>query len=116
MMKLIGLVLLTVTAMSAKAWAGDGPDDFMGYYSERVEGITVGAGNAKEVNSATHIIDPWPPYAADRRIPGDGERMSRTIRRYKDVTKIREAAPALAPEGIATSGFGSASGSAGSGR
>jgi hypothetical protein len=60
--------------------------------------VTASAGNAKSVNSAAHIIDPWPPYVANRRIPGNGARMVGAIERYKDVKKLQEAAPTLKPE------------------
>ncbi len=42
------------------------------------------AGDARDVNAVTHIIDPWPRYVRNRRIPGDGQRMVRAIERYKN--------------------------------
>ena len=33
------------------------------------------AGNAKDVNAAIHVVDPWPRDVNNRRIRGDGARM-----------------------------------------
>jgi hypothetical protein len=63
-------------------------DDPFVQYFERKDGVTVGAGNAKSVNSATHMIDPWPRYVGNTRIPGNGQRMSGAIERYRDVSKL----------------------------
>jgi len=52
-------------------------------YVQRTDTITLGAGNAKDVNAATHIIDPWPHRVGDRRIPANGERMVNAVDRYK---------------------------------
>lgn len=52
-------------------------------YLQRTDTITMSAGNAKEVNSAIHTIDPWPPYVNNRRIPANGERMTGAIQRYQ---------------------------------
>ena len=78
-------------------------DDPFVQYFERKDGVTVGAGNAKAVNSATHIIDPWPRNVGNTRIPGDGQRMSGAIERYRDVTKLPLAPPPIATEyGVTT--------------
>lgn len=61
--------------------------DIVGPYLRRTDSITAGAGNSKEVNSVVHMLDPWPPYAGNRRIPGNGERMSGAVERYRDVSK-----------------------------
>jgi hypothetical protein len=68
-----------------------------------VDGVTASAGNAKAINSATHIIDPWPPYVANRRIPANGERMVGAMERYRDVKKIEETPATLEPDSISTS-------------
>jgi len=52
-------------------------------YLHRSDTITLSAGNAKDVNAATHIIDPWPRRVANRRIPGNGERTAHAMERYK---------------------------------
>lgn len=64
--------------------AGD-VDDIAAPYLQRTDSIAAGAGNAKAVNSVTHMLDPWPPYAGNRRIPGNGQRMSGAVERYRDV-------------------------------
>src|SRR5262249_37086355 len=65
--------------------------------------ITLGAGNAKAVNAATHIIDPWPRYVGNRRIPGNGDRLSRAVERYRQGS-YRHPAPPISP--YATGGVG----------
>jgi hypothetical protein len=52
-------------------------------YVARSDTITLSAGNAKDVNAATHVIDPWPRNVKDRRIGGNGERMVGAIQRYQ---------------------------------
>lgn len=52
-------------------------------YVRRTDTITTSAGNAPNVNAATHVIDPWPNGVANRRIPADGDRMTRAVERYK---------------------------------
>ncbi len=111
MRKRSALVLLMVLTGFGPVRAGDGIwEDLMGYYSHRAEGVTVGAGDAKEANSAIHAADPWPPYAGNRSIPASGERMSRAIRRYQDVTKLQEAARAPVSEAIGANTSGASSG------
>src|SRR5258708_24173315 len=51
-------------------------DDPFEQYFQRKDTVTLGAGDAKEVNSVTHVIDPWPRYVGNTRIPGNGERMA----------------------------------------
>lgn len=67
-------------------------------YFARKNGVTLGAGNAKSVNSATHIIDPWPRYVGNARIPANGQRMSGAVERYRDVSKLPEAPRPIASE------------------
>jgi hypothetical protein len=72
-----GVVLMSVAAFSiARAYAGE-------EYLQRTDTITMSAGNAKEVNSAIHTIDPWPPRVYNRRIPANGARMTGAIQRYQ---------------------------------
>jgi len=56
-------------------------------YLQRSDKITLSAGNAKEVNSNIQVIDPWPRYVGNTRIPGNGERMAGAVERYRDVSK-----------------------------
>jgi hypothetical protein len=52
-------------------------------YLHRSDTITLSAGNAKDVNAATHVIDPWPRQVRNRRIPANGERMVGAMQRYQ---------------------------------
>jgi hypothetical protein len=95
-----------VSASASCAVAGDQTfEDLFGEYFHRIDAITVGAGNAKEVNAASQVIDPWPPHVRNRRIPANGARMTGAIQRYQDVRRLKEAAPTLAPDSISPTGF-----------
>jgi hypothetical protein len=50
-------------------------------YVRRTDTIVPDAGEAMKVNAATHVVDPWPRYVGDRRIPIDGERMVTAVQR-----------------------------------
>jgi hypothetical protein len=85
-------------------------DPFVHYF-ERKDGVTLGAGNAKSINSATHIIDPWNRNVGNTRIAGNGQRMTGAMERYRDVTKLPQAAPPIATEyGVTTNIIGNNSG------
>jgi hypothetical protein len=76
------IAVVALAAACGGCWAGvyDNP---AAEYLHRSDTITLGAGNAKDVNATTHIIDPWPRQASNRRIPANGERMAHGIERYK---------------------------------
>jgi hypothetical protein len=76
------IAVLALAAACGGCWSGvyEHP---AAEYLHRSDTITLSAGNAKDVNATTHIIDPWPRYAANRRIPAHGERMAHAIERYK---------------------------------
>ena len=78
---IIGWAAFAATLACSEAWAWD--QDPAAQYFERKDTIVSGAGDARNVNAATHIIDPWPRYVGDRRIPANGERMSRAVERYR---------------------------------
>jgi len=80
-------------------------DDPFEQYFQRKDTVTLGAGNAKEVNSATHVIDPWPRYVGDTRIPGDGGRMAGAVERYRDVSKLPRAPKPIGPALGASTNF-----------
>jgi hypothetical protein len=65
-------------------------------YFQRSDKITLWEGDAKAVNSATHVIDPWPRYVGNRRIPGNGDRLSRAVERYR-LGSYRQPAPPISP-------------------
>ena len=52
-------------------------------YVHRSDTVTLSAGNAKDVNAATQVIDPWPRNVGNRRIPGNGERMVGAVQKYQ---------------------------------
>lgn len=77
--------LLAVVALSQTlggCWTGL-YEDPAAEYLRRTDTITASAGNAKDINAATHVIDPWPRRVNNRRIPGNGDRMTRAVTRYK---------------------------------
>jgi len=59
------------------------PVDATLQYTQRVDKVTVTAGNAQAVNTRVHEIDPWPRYVGDRRIAANGEKMARAVERYR---------------------------------
>ena len=68
-------------------------DDPFEQYFQRKDTVTLGAGNAKEVNSATHVIDPWPRYVGNKNIAFNGERMQAGVERYRHHEVIRPISP-----------------------
>ena len=76
---IIGAATIAASLACSGAWAWD--QDPAAQYFERKDTIVSGAGDARDVNAATHIIDPWPRYVGDRRIPANGDRMSRAVER-----------------------------------
>ena len=112
---MLGLCFAMATPVSAipEASAGDALlYDFSGPYLRRMDGITPGAGNAKDFNAALHVIDPWPRYSGNRNIPANGERMVGAIERYRDVRKLPLAPLPLAPILIEPSGLSGGGGAA----
>jgi hypothetical protein len=61
--------------------------DYVQQYAQRSQKVTLSAGNAAETNAAIHIVDPWPRYVANKRIPANGQRMVGAVERYRDVSK-----------------------------
>jgi hypothetical protein len=77
----IGSATIAASLTCSVAWAWD--QDPAAQYFERKDTIVSGAGDARDVNAATHIIDPWPRYVGNRRIPASGQRMTGAIERYQ---------------------------------
>lgn len=69
------------------------------YFNHR-DTVTTGAGDAMEANTGIHTRRAFPGEAWDTKIPGDGERIYRTMRGYKG----RPAAPGTAAPGTAATG------------
>jgi hypothetical protein len=82
--RIIGSAAFAASLTCSGAWAWD--QDPAAQYFERKDTIVSGAGDARDVNAATHIIDPWPRYVGDRRIPGNGQRMTGAVERYRTNT------------------------------
>src|SRR5262245_58623105 len=82
-------------------------------YTQRADKVTLSAGNAREVNTRIHEVDPWPRYVANARIPANGERMARAVERY------RKAGPRLLPTestgAVGGGGGGAPAGASGAG-
>jgi hypothetical protein len=78
---IIGSATIVASLTCSVAWAWD--QDPAAQYFERRDTIVSGAGDARDVNAATHIIDPWPRYVGNRRIPANGQRMTGAIERYQ---------------------------------
>jgi hypothetical protein len=89
--RIIALAILIGGFASSGASAWD--QDPFAMYFQHDDKITLGAGNAKDVNAATHVIDPWPRYVGNRRIPANGDRMSRAVERYRTGSYMRPAPP-----------------------
>ncbi len=99
------VVLVGGSLASSAAFAWD--QEPLAIYFHRSDKITLGEGDAKAVNAATHIIDPWPRYVGNRRIPGNGDRLSRAVERYRQGS-YRQPAPPISPYlyGAGGGGFG----------
>ena len=81
-MKIIRAAILTGLAAAASGCMTEYPNPATPYV-QRTDTVTLAAGNAQAVNAATQTIDPWPRYAGDRRIPGNGPRMVGAVERYQ---------------------------------
>ena len=99
------VVLLGGSFAGSAALAWD-QDPFQMYF-QRSDKITLWEGDAKAVNAATHVIDPWPRYVGNRRIPVNGDRLSRAVERYRQGS-YRQPAPPISPYmyGAGGGGFG----------
>ena len=58
-------------------------------YYDRRETIALGADDAVSSNRVTHMVDPWPPYSANRNIAFNGERMGCAVERYRHNSVIQ---------------------------
>jgi hypothetical protein len=88
---IIGAATIAANLGCSGAWAWD--QDPAAQYFERKDTIVSGAGDARNVNAATHIIDPWPRYVGNRQIPGNGQRMTGAVERYRTNTPWQTPCP-----------------------
>jgi hypothetical protein len=117
-MKVIGILAAMISvngalvASPAMAW----DQDFFGMYFQRSDKILLSEGDAKEVNAATQVIDPWPRNVGVRRIRSSGERMAGAAERYRDF-RLRPVQPPILfpPNTVGGGGVAGAGGAAGSG-
>ncbi|WFU22275.1 hypothetical protein QA649_29885 [Bradyrhizobium sp. CB1717] len=70
-------------------------NDEMDRYFQRSDTLTLSAGDAKQVNAATHTINPWPRGVGDRRIVVDAGKTTGAIRRYRSGNQPRDPLPAF---------------------
>jgi len=77
------LACITLAAAAGGCWPGSPYGSTASQYIHRSDTITLSAGNAKDVNAATQVIDPWPRYVGKKRIPANGERMVGAVQRYQ---------------------------------
>lgn len=68
-------------------------------YFDRRETVVPTAGDAKQVNQVTMMVDPWPPYSANRNIAFNGERLQGGIERYRTHNVIRPMNPLTSDAG-----------------
>jgi hypothetical protein len=68
-------------------------------YFDRRETVVPYAGDAKAINQVTMMVDPWPPYSANRNIAFNGERMQGAVERYRTHNVIRPLSPLTSDSG-----------------
>src|SRR5262249_17677166 len=112
MSNLIRIAAIVSLAASVGGCWGAVSENPAAQYLRRTDTITTSAGNAKEVNAATNVIDPWPPGVGDPRIRANGDRMVGAMERYRrqPASPASQAAgqqPVSAPGGVAPTGSGS---------
>jgi len=107
----VAILLGGLASSAASAW----DQDPAAMYFQRSYSITLGAGDAKAVNAATHVIDPWPRYVGNRNIPVSGNRLSRAVTRYQQGSYRQPAPPIFSPYGSIIGIAGSGGGGAGGG-
>jgi hypothetical protein len=52
-------------------------------YLDRRETVSLGAADAIAINRVTHMVDPWPPAAANRNPVFNGDKMQSAAERYR---------------------------------
>jgi hypothetical protein len=106
----VAVLLSGLASSAASAW----DQDPSAMYFQRSYRVTLGAGDAKAVNAATHVIDPWPRYVGNRNIPVSGDRLSRAVSRYNQGSYRQPAPPIYSPYGSII-GIGGGGGGGGGG-
>src|SRR6516165_10618191 len=101
---IVAFVVLVGGSLASSAALAWDQDPFQMYF-QRSDKITLWEGDAKAVNAASHVIDPWPRYVGNRRIPVNGDRLSRAVERYRQGS-YRQPAPPISPYVYGAGGFG----------
>ena len=65
-------------------------DDPFADYTTRSLTISTGAGNAQAANAALQTATPWPRYANDTNIPGNGAQTARAIHEFESGARETE--------------------------
>ena len=52
-------------------------------YLDRRDTISLHAGDAVATNKVTQVVDPWPAHSADNNIAFNGDRMQKSVERYR---------------------------------
>lgn len=81
-MKLIPALFCATAAVSLGGCMTLGNDEGERYL-QRKEGVTLSAGDAKEVNRNTQMLAAWPQGVNDRHIPANGQRMANAVKNYR---------------------------------
>jgi hypothetical protein len=68
-------------------------------YFQRSDTITMSAGDAKQVNAATHTINPWPRNVGDRRIAYDAQHVGDAVSRYRTTKQPVDPLPDISDPG-----------------
>jgi hypothetical protein len=58
-------------------------DDPGSQYTQRSLTVSPTAGNAQAANTVMQTAGPWPSYAYDTNVPGNGERTVRAVKRFE---------------------------------
>ena len=52
-------------------------------YYDRRDMIAFSAGDSLHGNKVIHMVDPWPPYSANKNIAFNGDKMQTAVERYR---------------------------------
>lgn len=74
-MKILALLPAAATVLALGACTTD--------YLDRKDTVAFSAGDAVQTNIVAQVPDPWPPHARLRDIASNGERMQRSVERYR---------------------------------
>ena len=78
---------LPLAAALGGCWTGIYENPFAQYVN-RSDTVTLSAGDAKNVNAATHVVDPWPRYVGNKNLAFSGERMQSAVECYRHNPRV----------------------------